>query len=58
MVELFSKARHSTVYRKRNEAYKEKNTVLTVKYGGGSKMFWGCFAACFAVGALIVCKES
>ena len=44
-VELFSKARHSTVYRKRNEAYKEKNTVPTVKYGGGSNMFWGCFAA-------------
>ena len=40
-VELFSKARHSTVYRKLNEAYKEKNTVPTVKYGGGSKMFWG-----------------
>ncbi len=24
---------------------KEKNTVPTVKHGGGSKMFWGCFAA-------------
>ncbi len=33
------------VYRKRNEAFKENNTVATVKYGGGSKMFWGCFAA-------------
>lgn len=44
-IELFGKAHHSTVYRKRNEAYKEKNTVPTVKYGGGSKMFWGCFAA-------------
>ncbi|XP_057182698.1 tRNA (guanine-N(7)-)-methyltransferase non-catalytic subunit wdr4 isoform X1 [Triplophysa rosa] len=44
-MELFGKAHHSTVYRKRNEAYKEKNTVPTVKYGGGSKMFWGCFAA-------------
>ncbi|KAG2456820.1 TC1A transposase, partial [Polypterus senegalus] len=44
-VELFGKAHHSTVYRKRNEAYKEKNTVPTVKHGGGSKMFWGCFAA-------------
>ena len=30
---------------KRNEAYKEKTTVPTVKYGGGSKMFWGCLAA-------------
>ena len=44
-VELFSKAHHSTFYRKWNEAYKEENTVPTVKYGGGSKMFWGCFAA-------------
>uniref|UniRef100_A0A8C5PYF6 Transposase Tc1-like domain-containing protein n=1 Tax=Leptobrachium leishanense TaxID=445787 RepID=A0A8C5PYF6_9ANUR len=44
-IELFGKAHHSTVYRKRNEAYKEKNTVPTVKYSGGSMMFWGCFAA-------------
>ena len=43
--ELFSKARHSTVYKKWNEAYKEKNMEPTVKYGGGSKMFWGYFAA-------------
>uniref|UniRef100_A0A8C5MF59 Tc1-like transposase DDE domain-containing protein n=1 Tax=Leptobrachium leishanense TaxID=445787 RepID=A0A8C5MF59_9ANUR len=44
-IELFGKAHHSTVYLKRNEAYKEKNTIPTVKYGGGSMMFWGCFAA-------------
>uniref|UniRef100_A0A803K3T0 Transposase Tc1-like domain-containing protein n=1 Tax=Xenopus tropicalis TaxID=8364 RepID=A0A803K3T0_XENTR len=44
-IELFGKAHHSTLYRKWNEAYKEKNTVPTVKYGGGSMMFWGCFAA-------------
>uniref|UniRef100_A0A8C5WJP2 Transposase n=1 Tax=Leptobrachium leishanense TaxID=445787 RepID=A0A8C5WJP2_9ANUR len=44
-IELFGKAHHSTVYRKWNEAYKEKNTVPTVKYGGGSMMLWGCFAA-------------
>ncbi|KAI2655565.1 hypothetical protein H4Q32_017981 [Labeo rohita] len=30
---------------KKNEAFKEKNTVPTVKHGGGSKMFWGWFAA-------------
>ena len=28
----------------KNEAYKEKNTVPSVKHGGGSVMFWGCFA--------------
>ena len=40
-VELFGKA----VYRKQNEAFKEKNMVPTVKHGGGGPMFWGCFAA-------------
>ncbi len=44
-VELFGKGHHVTVYRKRNEAFKEKNTVPTVKHGGDSKMFLGCFAA-------------
>ena len=44
-VELFSKAHYCTVYRKWNEAFKEKNTVPAVKHGGGSQMFWGCFAA-------------
>ncbi|KAL0166161.1 hypothetical protein M9458_038005, partial [Cirrhinus mrigala] len=44
-VELFGIGHHGTVYRKRNEAFKEKKTVPTVKHGGGSKMFWGCFAA-------------
>ncbi|KAL0197907.1 hypothetical protein M9458_006447, partial [Cirrhinus mrigala] len=44
-VELFGKGHHGTVYRKRNEDFKEKNAVPPVKHGGGSKMFWGCFAA-------------
>ncbi len=44
-VELFGKGHHGTVYRKKNEAFKEKDTVPTDKHGGGSKMFWGCFAA-------------
>ncbi len=47
-LELFGKGHHGTVYRKRNEAFKEKNTV---KHGGGSKMFLGCFAA-FGTGCL------
>ncbi|KAI2664860.1 Transposable element Tcb1 transposase [Labeo rohita] len=44
-VEVFGKGHHGTVYRKRNEAFKEKNTVPTVKHGGSSKMFCSCFAA-------------
>ena len=44
-VEPFGKAHYCTVYRKRNEAFKEQNTVPKVKHGGGSQMFWGCFAA-------------
>ncbi|KAF7642181.1 hypothetical protein LDENG_00262980, partial [Lucifuga dentata] len=37
-LELFGKG-------EKNEAFKEKNTVPAVKHGGGSLMFWGCFAA-------------
>ena len=44
-VELFGKAHYCTVYRKWNEAFKEKKTVPTVKHGGGSHMFLSCFAA-------------
>lgn len=44
-LELFGKAHQLYVHRRKNEAYQEKNTVPTVKHGGGSVMFWGCFAA-------------
>ena len=44
-VELLVKHNYCTIYRKQNEAFKEKNTVPMVKHGGGSQMFWGCFAA-------------
>ncbi|KAK3523448.1 hypothetical protein QTP86_033613 [Hemibagrus guttatus] len=43
--ELFGNAHQQFVYRRRNEAYKEKNTLPTVKHGGGSIMLCGCFAA-------------
>jgi hypothetical protein len=33
------------VWRRMNEAYQEKNTLPTVKHGGGSVMLWGCFAS-------------
>ena len=34
-LELFGKSHQLYVHRHKNEAYKEKNTVPTVKHGGG-----------------------
>ncbi|KAK3508530.1 hypothetical protein QTP70_031914 [Hemibagrus guttatus] len=33
------------VWRKSNTAFQKKNIIPTVKYGGGSVMVWGCYAA-------------
>ena len=44
-LELFGKEHHLYVYRKQNEAFKEKDVFPTVKYGGGSVTFWGYCAA-------------
>lgn len=44
-LELFGHMDQRYVWRKKNEAYAEKNTLPTVKHGGGSVMLWGCFAA-------------
>ena len=44
-MELFGKLHQLYVHRCKNEAYKEKNTVPTVKHGGDPVMVLGCFAA-------------
>ena len=33
------------VWRRKSEAYAEKNTLPIMKYGGGTVMLWGCFAS-------------
>ena len=44
-LELFGHMDAQYVWRKKGEAYNPKNTVPTVKHGGGNIMLWGCFSS-------------
>ncbi|KAK3556190.1 hypothetical protein QTP70_005587 [Hemibagrus guttatus] len=44
-IELFGRSLSHYVWHKSNTAFQKKNIIPTVKYGGGSVMVWGCFAA-------------
>ncbi|KAI2647697.1 Transposable element Tcb1 transposase [Labeo rohita] len=55
-IELFGKNSSRHVWRRKNAELHPKNTIPTVKHGGGNIMLWGCFSA-KGPGRLIRVKE-
>ncbi|KAK3545503.1 hypothetical protein QTP70_007749 [Hemibagrus guttatus] len=55
-IELFGKNSTYRVWRRKNAELHPKNTIPTVKHGGGNIMLWGCFSA-KGPGRLIRVKE-
>ncbi len=55
-IELFGKNSTCPVWRRKNAELHPKNTIPTVKHGGGNVMLWGCFSA-KGPGRLICVKE-
>uniref|UniRef100_A0A8C7WCT5 Transposase n=1 Tax=Oncorhynchus mykiss TaxID=8022 RepID=A0A8C7WCT5_ONCMY len=44
-IELFGVNPTCRVWRKKKDEYNPKNTIPTVKHGGGNIILWGCFSA-------------
>ncbi|CAM4639771.1 unnamed protein product [Leuciscus chuanchicus] len=44
-IELFGLNSTRCVWRKKKDEYNPKNTIPTVKHGGGNIILWGCFSA-------------
>ncbi|KAK3572636.1 hypothetical protein QTP86_001137 [Hemibagrus guttatus] len=55
-IELFGKNSTCRAWRRKNAELHPKNTIPTVKHGGGNIMLWGCFSA-KGPGRLIRVKE-
>ena len=44
-IKLFGINSTCRIWRGKNAEYDPKNTIPTVKHGGGNIMLWGCFSA-------------